>query len=170
MPFTPYHLGPGLALGLPLRRWLHLPTFLLASIAVDIEPLLVFVFGLDYPLHGYLHTFLAAFLYGLLLGHIMLLLEKSFAPLYKLLLLEAGEQTSARAFYAAGVIGTELHVLLDAPLYSDIKPFFPLTINPLYNPTLTPLIYDLCVAAWLLGILFYGIIVVATILRKLRKD
>ena len=68
MSFTPFHLGPALGLGLPLRRYLHVPTFLAASVVVDVEPLLVLVLGLDYPLHGYLHTFLFASLTGLLLG------------------------------------------------------------------------------------------------------
>ena len=36
------------------------PTFILANVVLDIEPLLVLIMGLNYPLHGYLHTFIAA--------------------------------------------------------------------------------------------------------------
>jgi hypothetical protein len=88
MPFTPLHLGPVFVFGLFLRRWLHLPTLIVASIAVDVEPLLVIVLKLDYPLHGYLHTFLFAIPYGIAVGYAMIYLEKPFNSLYKALLLE----------------------------------------------------------------------------------
>lgn len=106
MPFTPFHLGPGLGLGLPLRKHLHAPTFLLASVIVDVEPFLVFFLGLRYPLHGYLHTFLLAIPIGLLLGYIMFLLEKFLQPLYKTFLLEAGNSLSLKSFVVAGGLGT----------------------------------------------------------------
>ena len=44
----------------------------------------------------------------------------------------------------AGVLGTLLHVLLDSPLYDDIRPFYPLTANPLYNPALSSEVYGVC--------------------------
>ena len=88
MPFTPFHLGPALALGIPLRKYVHAPTFILANVAVDIEPFIVLLLRLDYPLHGYLHTFLFALLFGLAIGFVMFYLEKFFHPLYSTLLLE----------------------------------------------------------------------------------
>ena len=130
MPFTPFHLGPGLGLGLPLRGLLHVPTFLLASVIVDVEPFLVLILGLNYPLHGYLHTFLLAVLAGLVLGYIMSLLERFLQPLYRTFLLETSNGLRLRSFVAAGVLGTGLHVLLDTPLYADIAPFCPITTNP----------------------------------------
>jgi len=75
MPFTPFHLGPALGFWLPLRKYLHVPTFLVANILVDVEPFLVLSLGLDYPLHGYLHTFIVAFILGLALGYAMFLLK-----------------------------------------------------------------------------------------------
>jgi len=51
MPFTPFHLGPALGLGLPLRRYVYVPTFILANVIVDVEPFLVLFLGLRYPLH-----------------------------------------------------------------------------------------------------------------------
>jgi len=42
MPFTPFHLGPGLLLGVLLYRHLDLGTVLAASIAVDLRTVLVF--------------------------------------------------------------------------------------------------------------------------------
>ncbi|RLI39285.1 hypothetical protein DRO60_01655 [Candidatus Bathyarchaeota archaeon] len=51
---TPFYLGPALAIGLPLRRHLHAPTFIL-----DVEPLMPLLAGRG-PLHGFFHTLLGA--------------------------------------------------------------------------------------------------------------
>ena len=88
MPFTPFHLGPALGFGLPLRRYIHLPTFIVANVVIDLEPFFVIVLGLmgKYPLHGYLHTFILTFPLGTALGYVMFLLEGFFQPIYKTLL------------------------------------------------------------------------------------
>lgn len=169
MPFTPLHLGPGLALGLPLRSHLHTPTFLLANIIVDVEPFLVLFLSLRYPLHGYLHTFLLAVPVGFLLGYVMFLLEKILQPLYKMFMLEKNNGLGLKPFLLAGGLGTGLHVLFDAPLYSDIRPFYPSTANPLYNPSLTPEIYGLCVWMGAFGTAYYILLAGLSIYRRLSK-
>jgi hypothetical protein len=58
MPFTPYHLGPALFLGLLFLRFIDFPTFLIASVIMDVEPFLVLFFNLNYPLHGFFHSLL----------------------------------------------------------------------------------------------------------------
>jgi len=167
MPFTPFHLGPSLGLGLPLRRYLHVPTFLLASIIVDVEPFLVLFLGLRYPLHGYLHTFLLAIPLGLALGYTMFFLEKFLQPLYKIFLLETHKSLRLKSFVVAGSLGTGLHVLLDAPLYADITPFYPITTNPLYEPSLTLEIYSLCVWMGAFGIIYYlGLLGLSIVQKK----
>ncbi|MEM2341355.1 MAG: hydrolase [Candidatus Bathyarchaeia archaeon] len=169
MPFTPFHLGLGLGLGLPLKRYLHAPTFLLANIILDVEPLLVICFRLEYPLHGYLHTFLLALPPGLILGYFAFLLERFLHLLYRFFLLEASDRLSLKSFLFGGTSGTGFHVLLDAPLYSDIKPFYPIIINPLYNPSLVLEIYSLCVWVGILGIAYYFGLTAFSIYRKLSK-
>lgn len=134
---------------------MHAPTFIVANVILDIEPFLVLIFGLEYPLHGYFHTFLLAFFVGLALGYVMLLLERYLYPLYKALLLETDSRTRLKPFVLAGALGTMLHVLLDSPLYSDILPFYPLTANPLYNPALSSEVYSLCVWMGILGAVIY---------------
>lgn len=155
MPFTPYHFGPALCFGLPLRKYMHAPTFILANVVVDIEPLLVLSLGLNYPLHGYLHTFISAFCFGLTLGFAMFHLEKIMHPLYKTFLLEPKITLKMKPFMVAGVLGTMLHVLLDSPLYSDIRPFYPFATNPLYNSASPLEVYSLFVWMGILGIIFY---------------
>lgn len=168
MPFTPYHLGPALGLGLPLRKYMHLPTFILANVIVDVEPFLVFVYGLRYPLHGYLHTFFLAFFVGLAIGYTMFLLERLLHPIYKVFLLEPDDRLRLRSFMVAGVLGTMLHVLLDSPLYDDIHPFYPLTINPLYNPTLSAEVYGICVWMGIFGIIYYAGLLIFLAYKKRR--
>jgi hypothetical protein len=167
LPFTPFHLGPALSLGLPLRKYVHVPTFLVANVMVDVEPFLVLVLGLRYPLHGYLHSFLLAFVVGLVLGYTMFLLERVFHPIYKILLLEPSDMVKLKSYMVAGVSGTLLHVLLDSPLYSDIHPFFPLTVNLLYNPTLSAMIYGFC---GLMGIVGFSYYIVAVVYRHKQTD
>jgi len=167
MPFTLFHFGPALALGLPLRGYLHAPTFILASLIIDVEPFFVLFFGLRYPLHGLLHTFLLAFFLGLFIGYLMFLLEGSLSPVYRAFLLESDKKMSLKSFMIAGTTGILLHVLSDSPLYDDILPFYPLLINPLYNPALSPIIYDIFMWAWVLGIIYYSYLI---ILKQRRKE
>lgn len=79
MPFTPLHFGPHACVALPLRRYVDLPVFLLTNVVVDVEPLLVLTFNLNYPLHGYCHTLLIGGLLGLLLGTIAFAFRGVFA-------------------------------------------------------------------------------------------
>jgi hypothetical protein len=168
MPFTPFHFGPALLLGLPLRKYVHAPTFIVANVIVDVEPFLVLVLGLRYPLHGYFHTFLLAFLVGLAFGYVMFLLERVIRPLYKVFLLEADNVLTLKSFVVAGVCGTWLHVLLDSPLYTDIRPFYPITANPLFNPALSLGVYSLCVWMGITGIIYYVGLLVFSVYGRLR--
>jgi len=167
MPFTPFHLGPALGLGLPLRKYMHAPTFILANVVVDVEPFLVLFLGLRYPLHGYLHTYILALALGLVIGYVIFLLERVFHPIYKTLLLEPVDMLNLKSFLVAGVLGTTFHVLLDSPLYGDIRPFFPITDNPLYYPTLSLVIYGFCVLMGIVGFIYY---IVALVYRHKQTD
>ena len=166
MPFTPFHLGPALGLGLPLRRYLHVPTFLVASVVVDVEPLLVLVLGLRYPLHGYLHTFLFASLTGLVLGYVTFSLDEVLRPIYRALRLVTEGSQGRKAFMVTGVLGTAFHVLLDSPLYGDIRPFYPFTQNPFYYPGLSSEVYSFCVWTGVFGIVYYTILLIYPFMKR----
>ena len=168
MPFTPFHLGPALCLGIPLRKYIHVPTFILANVILDTEPLLVLLLGLRYPLHGYLHTFIAAVGVGIAFGLVMFLLERPMHPLYRKLLLEPDIAFKKSQFMITGVLGTMLHVLFDSPLYLDIKPFYPLTANPLNGLGSSLEIYLLSFWMGVLGMIFYLLLIVWHI-RKRKK-
>lgn len=159
MPFTPYHLGFALLIGYFFRRRVHWPTFILASVVVDLEPFLVFTGVLQrYPLHGYMHTFLFGSLCGVLLGYAMYVTRKMHAGLFKRLALVENEIGPA-GYLVGGVAGWDLHILMDSPLYTDIKPFYPVQTNPLYSAWSYPsgLLSALLFAGMLLYILHVSI-------------
>lgn len=66
MPFTPYHLGSAFFIGLLLSVIFDLPSLLISSVLVDIEPFLVLSLDLDYPLHGYVHSFIGGSIIAIL--------------------------------------------------------------------------------------------------------
>jgi membrane-bound metal-dependent hydrolase YbcI (DUF457 family) len=164
MPLTPFHIGPHSFVSLSWHRWLDVPIFVGVSVAIDIEPLLVTTFNLNYPLHGYFHTLLIGSLVGLsmaavmyplrhLAGKVMNLFRLPYAPtLFKMLV--------------SGVLGAWLHILLDAPLYADIRPFYPWQANPLYKCISMPAVYWLCTACFVLA----GIPYFTIVFRAKRKD
>lgn len=168
MPFTPLHLGPALAIGLPLRKYLHVPTFILANVVLDIEPLLVVLFRLDYPLHGYMHTLLSAVAVGLILGFVMFRLETSIKPFYRKTKLEADNNLRLKSFLLAGIFGTTLHILFDSIMHSDIQPFFPLSANPLLNSSFSGQLGVNIVCMWLgiFGIAYYVVLLVYSMRKK----
>ena len=125
MPFTLFHLGPALLMGFILRGYLDLPTFIVASVLVDLEPLAVMVFGLPGPLHGFFHSFLGASVAAVLLAVVMSRVREFLEPVYVFLRLEGD-----RRFLVAALLGTWSHVLLDAPLYGEMRPFYPFGGNP----------------------------------------
>lgn len=166
MPFTFYHLGPALAFGLPLRKFLHLPTFIVANVILDIEPLLVMMYGLNYPLHGYLHTVLSAVGVGLLLGFVMFKLEGHMKNFYFKLQLE-NNSLRLRSFLVAGIFGALLHMFFDSLLYSEMKPLFPLLGNSLSSLGVSlSSVYTACFWLGVLGVAFYCVILVYSFVKK----
>jgi membrane-bound metal-dependent hydrolase YbcI (DUF457 family) len=55
----------------------------------------------------------------------------------------------------SGVFGAWMHILFDAPLYYDIKPFYPLSANPLYGSISINVIYTICEICLVLAVLIY---------------
>ena len=129
MPFTPYHLGPALLFGLVFLGFIDFPTFLVASVIVDIEPFLVLTLNLNYPLHGFFHSFLGGTLVAIFLTLTMLRIREKLSPLLAFFKIE--QKISFKRILAAAILGIYIHILLDSRGYTDIQPFYPSTYNPL---------------------------------------
>ncbi|MEJ5292483.1 MAG: hypothetical protein WHS82_02715 [Candidatus Methanosuratincola sp.] len=154
MPFTPFHLGPGILLGLLLLRYLDLPTLLVASVVLDLEPLLVIITGADYPLHGFFHTLLGGGAAAVAAALVMWRIRGFTGRVANAFGIR--QEPSFGMVAAASFLGVYTHLLLDAPLYTDIKPFFPSEINPLFFPEASELIYASCIVAFILGLAAYA--------------
>jgi len=65
LPFTPFHMGPALALKAVSGRYFSVLVFGIAQIAMDIEPLIGMILNAD-VLHGWSHTYVGATVIGIL--------------------------------------------------------------------------------------------------------
>jgi membrane-bound metal-dependent hydrolase YbcI (DUF457 family) len=156
MPLTPYHLGPASWIGLLFRRYLDIPTFIIANIIIDIEPFLVIVFNLNYPMHGIFHTFLGAAFIGLVLALIM---YKLYPRLVKRIpFMKISQPHTFKTILISSISGVSFHVLLDAPLYSDILPFYPFHTNPFYTLVSSSTVYTFCTISFIFGLCLYLIL------------
>ena len=129
MPFTPYHLGPGLFIGLMFLGFVDFPTFLVASVIVDVEPFLVLTLNLNYPLHGFFHSFLGGTLVAVPLALVMYYIRDKLFPVLSFFRLE--QKVSFKSVLVAALSGIYIHILLDSRIYTDIQPLFPSAYNPL---------------------------------------
>lgn len=155
MPFTPFHLGAGILIGLLLRKYIDFPTFVAANLVVDVRATLIFFGLMKGTLHGFLHTFLYGSLLGLGLAAVTYQLKAFTGQLMKFFKLE--QLDNWKNFAVAGVLGTWIHIFLDSFLYADIQPFMPLTANPFYGVFPTPrlIIYGFSVVSLILGGIYY---------------
>jgi membrane-bound metal-dependent hydrolase YbcI (DUF457 family) len=164
MPFTPYHFGPSGFIGLIFRKWIDIPVFILANVVVDLEPLVVILFDLDYPLHGYFHTFLC----GAVVAIFWALIAYSGKSLFQWLmkLFQVPYETNFRKMLLSAILGVWFHILLDAPLYTDIQPFWPFKTNPMYGLLSYQTASLLCTIFFVPAIALYIIAVVSHIRKK----
>ena len=170
IPFTPYHLGPSGLFGLLFLKWVDFPTLLIASVIMDIESIMVIVFNLPYPLHGVLHSFFGAFLAAFLLILVMKFLREYFSQV--LIVFKVKQDITLRSISIGAFLGTFSHVLLDAPLYEEMNPFFPLAGNPFWIESSFASLYIslFCAYCFLGALLIYFIKLTIQISKNKKRD
>lgn len=131
MPFTPFHWGPTACIGFTFFRSFDFPTLLTATTVIDFEPLCVLVFDLDYLHHGVFHSFVGSSLLAGITGVVMYLLKDKIKEIMADFNLQ--QDSSFRKILWSSFFGFYFHVLLDALLYKEMQPFYPLKGNPLYS-------------------------------------
>ena len=154
MPFTPYHFGPSAIIGLPLRKHIDIPVFVLANVVVDIEPLAVILLSLNYPAHGIFHTFLIGGLAGAAGAALFYPVRNIFRWLMGLFGLPY--QTSIRKMMLSGALGVWLHVILDGLLYAEMTPFWPIRRNYLHGMMSYSTVFILCEASCIAAAVIYS--------------
>jgi membrane-bound metal-dependent hydrolase YbcI (DUF457 family) len=167
MPFTPYHFGPSAFLGLVFRKWLDVPVFVLANIIVDLEVLIITIFGLGYPRHRYCHTLLIGLVLGILWGVAAYPLRHIFNRLMQLI--HIPYQTGLLKMLISGVLGVWLHVLIDGIYHWDIRVFWPSHARPLYGLLDRPIRGEgkaVCLAFFAAAVIVYVIMLVRSCKSK----
>lgn len=153
MPFTPFHWGPNLWIGLLLFRFINFGAFFIASVVIDIEPFCALVFNLHYPLHGFFHSFLGATIVAAVLSAVLYRFKSAMNRVLKPFKLS--QDSSYGVILFSCLLGVYFHIFLDSFLYPDIKPFFPLIFNPFYGLMLASLLYVFCAVSFFIGGLYY---------------
>ena len=168
MPLTPFHLGPALLLGLIFLQYVDLPTFLVANVIVDIEPMFILLFNLDLTHHQFLHTFLGGTFVALILTMIMSKIRRKISPILTFFKIE--QKPTFKRILIASVFGTYTHIFLDSRVHRDIRPFYPLEMNPLLNESIFSMweISTFCLLSFLGGLVVYAVRIIL-IRRKTMK-
>jgi len=133
MPLTPFHLGPGLALGMIFRKYINIPAILLASVIVDIRAIyLALIVGDWSNLHGFFHTFAGATVLGLVVISLILIFRDYLSKFSEILKVE--QDYSLQSIAAGALIGIWVHIILDSYMHRDMTPFLPFFDgNPLHG-------------------------------------
>ncbi len=128
MPFTPFHMGPGILMKSLLQGSFSLMVFGWTQIVMDIQPLIVLISG-EGHLHGFTHTYIGAILIAIFSA----LTGKYLSELgLTILKISPHEQPIVIAWWVvflSAFLGSFSHVLLDSIMHADVEPLFPFTLN-----------------------------------------
>jgi hypothetical protein len=162
MPFTPFHMGPGLALKGLLGRQFSLMVFGFSQVIIDIEPLVRILRG-DSVLHGATHTYvgatalaLAAVIVGRPVCRFLLaaLTPAATGPLAN----AVSREISWSAAVAGAVLGVYSHVALDSIMHADMHPICPFSaVNRLLGIVPIGTLHVGCIVSGALGAVLLGI-------------
>jgi membrane-bound metal-dependent hydrolase YbcI (DUF457 family) len=175
MPFTPFHIGPGLAVKAVSGRHFSLMVFGFSQVVIDIEPLVRIIRG-DIVVHGFTHTYLGATLIALVsvvVGRpacqffLNYLTPDPHSPFLNWLLRQ--KLISWPAAITGAFVGTYSHVFLDSFMHSDMQPLSPLSgDNSLLHVISVEGLHLLCVLSGVLGALL--LLAAFLIRRSARVD
>jgi hypothetical protein len=183
MPYTPYHFGPSGLVGLAFRRWIDVPVFVLANVAIDTEVVLDWIFEPGWPVHQtmHFHTLIFGAVFGAVYG----------AAMYKIRPLRTFCEKSMEWFglpyrailskmILAGILGIWFHIAVDF-YHEDVQIFWPFRMdNPVWQYAVGPYlerIHELrswvvagCIICWAGLVVYYGWLIDIFQLRKQRIE
>ena len=158
MPFTPFHMGPGILIKGVLQGGFSLMVFGWAQILMDVQPLFVLITD-GGQLHGFSHTYIGASLIAIASA-----VTGKYLSEYGLVVLGVRKKEdkfdiSWWVVFISAFIGTYTHVVIDSIMHFDMQPFFPFGVtNSLLGVIGTDLLHKLCIYSGLLGaVIFYSV-------------
>lgn len=131
MPITPLHLAAALPVKRLAKDKFSLCAFIAVNLLIDLEPITVYLLDLEkhgLAMHGGMHTMIGALLVAGLVSLVRWRLNWLIGALF----------------------GGISHILMDATVHAEMKPFVPLTAaNPLYMGWIEHLsLFCLLVVIW----------------------
>ena len=156
MPFTPFHMGPGIAVKALLQGSFSLMVFGWSQIVMDIQPLFAMLTG-EGQLHGFSHSFAGA----TLLAVFAALTGKYLSEIGLFILgLDPRREVSIAWWicFLSAFVGTFSHVLLDGIMHGDVEPFYPATDNPFFGLVSMRSLHVFCLYSGLVGGMVYFLV------------
>lgn len=154
MPFTPFHMGPGILVKALLQSSFSLMVFGWAQIVMDLQPLVAIITG-EGKLHGFTHTYVGSTFIAVFSA-----LTGKYLSQWALAVFSKGAQRGINiqwwvAFLSA-VIGSYSHVVLDSIMHTDIEPLSPFSqSNELLGLISVAGLHKVCVYSGLVGAVIY---------------
>lgn len=153
MPFTPIHMGPGIAIKSVLQDRFSLMVFGWSQIVMDTQPLLALL-GADILLHGFSHTLIGASLLGIVAA-----LSGKYLSELGLRILRMPSYTPIKwsTVFLSAFIGVYSHVVFDSIMHVDMLPFAPFsTWSPLYACINIDQLHLFCLVSAVLGGVYFA--------------
>jgi len=152
MPFTPFHMGPGILFKSMIRQKFSLLIFGWTQIVIDLQPLIVMING-EGHVHGFSHTYIGAIIVAFFAGITGKYLFEFFRKQFDLKFLA---QMTFTLSLSSALIGTISHVFLDSIMHSDVEPFFPFSReNIFYHLISVTDLHNFCLLSGIVGSLIY---------------
>jgi membrane-bound metal-dependent hydrolase YbcI (DUF457 family) len=147
VPFTPFHLGPGAVAKAIGGRHFSFMVYGGSQVLMDIEPLIGLIRG-SHVLHGYTHTILGA----LIIGFGAAILGKPISALVLKVARIPHHPLTWTASFLGAFFGTYSHIVLDAVMHHDIRPWWPIASgNGLLGIVSLSSLHIACVLASIVG-------------------
>lgn len=152
MPFTPVHMGPGIAVKAVMQHKFSLMVFGWSQIVIDLQPLFVMITDRG-ELHGFSHTYVGATLIGLFCA----LSGKYLGELGLRIIREPQHlPISWPVSFISAFIGTYSHVAIDSIMHADIQPFAPFSTKSVWHGIISiQALHAWCVVSAVIGGLVY---------------
>jgi hypothetical protein len=160
MPFTPFHMGPGLLIKSFIRQYFSLMIYGFSQVAMDTE-VLFHMFRRDQILHSFNHTYLGATLVAIisifigrpicqfLLNRWIPDVDSSFEKWIR-----GPQNISWIAAMCGAFLGTYSHVLLDSIMHFDLRPLMPWSPdNSLLGAISVDGLHLICIGSAFLGVI-----------------
>ena len=154
MPFTPFHMGPGLLVKALLQGSFSLMVFGWTQVVMDLQPLIAILTDQG-QLHGFTHTYVGAALIAIFSA-----VSGKYLSQWGLAILSCGTLRDINirwwvAFLSA-FVGSFSHVVLDSIMHADMEPLYPFSLtNSLLGFVSISTLYEICVYSGLAGAAVY---------------